>query len=101
MPPGGKVQGKAPAPPPQSDLAAQLQQLAVTQGVNQGRRHPGKASLLYTFQEAADIEADAIHRIGVEGKSGAGPACLPLPLPPPPLLARPPAAPHPPTLALS
>lgn len=34
----------------------------------QGRRHLGKASLLYTFQEAADIDADTIYRIGLEGK---------------------------------
>ena len=34
----------------------------------QGRRHRGKASLLYTFQEAADIDADTIYRIGLEGE---------------------------------
>lgn len=65
----GKAKGGAPkAPPPQTDLQAQLRQLAVTQGVDQGRRHLGKASLLYTLQEAADIDAETIQRIGLEGE---------------------------------
>ena len=58
----------APKKAPATDLAAQLQQLAVAQHVDQGRRHTGKASLLYTFQEAADIDAETIHRIGLEGE---------------------------------
>jgi hypothetical protein len=59
---------KKPSQPPATDLAAQLQQLAVAQNVNQGRRHVGKASLLYTLQEAADINAETIYRIGLEGR---------------------------------
>ncbi|PRW61623.1 hypothetical protein C2E21_0211 [Chlorella sorokiniana] len=63
----GKAKGGAPKAAPQTDLQAQLQQLAVTQGVDQGRRHRGKASLLYSLQEAADIDAETIQRIGIEG----------------------------------
>lgn len=57
---------------PVTDLAQQLAQRAVRHGVDQGKRHPGKASLLYTFQEAADIDAETIYRIGVEGESFRG-----------------------------
>lgn len=60
--------GHAKAVQPSTDLAAQLQQLAVRQHVDQGRRHLGKASLLYTFQEAADIDGETIYRIGLEGE---------------------------------
>ncbi|KAL4423978.1 hypothetical protein ABPG75_001279 [Micractinium tetrahymenae] len=52
---------------PVTDLAQQLAQQAARHGVDQGKRHPGKASLLYTFQEAADVDAETIYRIGVEG----------------------------------
>ncbi|KAL4421861.1 hypothetical protein ABPG77_001343 [Micractinium sp. CCAP 211/92] len=52
---------------PVTDLAQQLAQRAARHGVDQGKRHPGKASLLYSFQEAADIDAETIYRIGVEG----------------------------------
>ena len=84
----GRKQGGAPKAPPQTDLAAQLQQLAVAQGVDQGRRHLGKASLLYSFQEAADIDAETIQRIGVEGEAPMGrrrrrPGTHSLPPPPP------------------
>lgn len=51
----------------QTDLAVQLQTLAVRQKIDQGQRHPGKASLLYSFQEAADIDAETIYRVGLEG----------------------------------
>lgn len=86
-----------PRPPPQTDLQAQLAQLAVAQGVDQGRRHRGKASLLYSFQEAADIDAETIQRIGIEGEAPMG-AMRGLPLPPPlagsQWLPLPPARPH-------
>lgn len=68
----GKGKGGAPKAPPQTELQAQLQQLAVAQGVDQGRRHRGKASLLYSFQEAADIDAETVQRIGIEGEAPMG-----------------------------
>lgn len=57
---------------PVTDLAQQLAQRAARHGVDQGKRHPGKASLLYSFQEAADIDAETIYRIGVEGALSLG-----------------------------
>lgn len=72
---------------PATDLEAQLQQLAVAQGANQGRRHVGKATLLYSsFQEAADVDAETIYRIGLEGACAATAAAAALPLPPAALL---------------
>ena len=78
MPPKPAGQPKAP---PATDLQNQLQQLAVSQHVDQGRRHLGKASLLYTFQEAADIDVETIYRVGLEGEQtpdgGLGPPSSP------------------------
>lgn len=84
MPKGGAAaNAAAPAAPPTTDLADQLNKLAVRQQVDQGRRHRGRASLLYTFQEAADIDAETIYRIGLEGE---------LPRPAPAARRRQPAA---------
>lgn len=69
-----------PPPPLPSPLSLPLQ----------GRRHVGRVSLLYTLQEAADIDADTIYRIGVEGEGccrlvrrtvATGPSCRSLPKP--------------------
>lgn len=49
-----------------TDLAQQLSSLAVRQHAEQGRRR-GKASLLFTNQEAADIDNETIYNIALEG----------------------------------
>jgi hypothetical protein len=51
-------------------LGQQLQQLAARVG-KQNSRPKGKPSLLYTFQEAADIDVQTIYEIGMEGALGA------------------------------
>lgn len=47
-------------------LTAQLQQLASLTGAA-AKRPRGKPSLLYTYQEAADIGNDAIYGVGLQG----------------------------------
>lgn len=102
---GAAANAAAPAAPPTTDLAEQLNKLAVRQQVDQGRRHRGKASLLYTFQEAADIDGETIYRVGLEGEpSCPACSCLASPaaccrrrrrLPSPPLATLPPTTGHP------
>ena len=85
-----------------SALAEQLQQLGVAAGVSQQRAH-GKASLLHTYQEAADIDLETVYEGALEGARrvrwggggggrgrgwGACMACMPVSPPPPPLVAR-------------
>jgi hypothetical protein len=51
-----------------SALAEQLQQIALAAGIAPVNNHiRGKASLLYTFQEAADIDTESIYEIGLQG----------------------------------
>ena len=50
-------------------LAAQMQQLASITGASVSKRPRGKPSLLYSYQEAADIGIDAIYSTALQGKA--------------------------------
>jgi len=51
-----------------SSLQEQLQRLAAAAGISSGKALRGKPSLLYTFQEAADVGIQDIYAIAVQGK---------------------------------
>ena len=48
-------------------LQEQLQQIAAAVGIGTGKQPRGKPSLLYTFQEAADIGLQDIYQVAVTG----------------------------------
>ncbi len=52
-----------------STLQEQLQKIAAAAGIGTGRQPRGKPSLLYTFQEAADIGIQDIFDIAVQGET--------------------------------
>jgi hypothetical protein len=52
-----------------SSLQEQLQRLAAAAGIASGKGPRGKPSLLYTFQEAADVGVQDIYAIAVQGKN--------------------------------
>ena len=51
-----------------TELAQQLRQLAVATGVHVGKKPRGKPSLLYSYQEAADIDLQTIYGVGLQGE---------------------------------
>lgn len=51
-----------------SSLQEQLQRLAAAAGISSAKTPRGKPSLLYTFQEAADVGIQDIYVIAVQGK---------------------------------
>ena len=51
-----------------SNLQEQLQRLAAAAGIVTAKRPRGKPSLLYTFQEAADVGIEDIYTIALQGK---------------------------------
>lgn len=50
-----------------SALAQQLSQLAQAKGDNASQRIRGKASLLFDYQKAADVDVQTIYTIGLQG----------------------------------
>jgi len=52
-----------------SSLQEQLQKIAAAAGIATGRQPRGKASLLHTYQEAADIGLQDIYEVAVQGMS--------------------------------
>ena len=51
-----------------SILQQQLQQVSTTWGALTGKRQRGKPSLLYTAQEAADVDLQSLYELAQEGK---------------------------------
>lgn len=51
-----------------STLQEQLQRLAAAAGIVTGKAPRGKPSLLYTFQEAADVGIQDVYAIALQGE---------------------------------
>ncbi len=51
-----------------SILQQQLQQVSTTWGAPTGKRQRGKPSLLYTAQEAADVDLQSLYELAQEGE---------------------------------
>lgn len=56
-----------------SILQQQLQQVTSTWGSSTGKRQRGKPSLLYTTQEAADVDLQSLYELALEGEV---PCCI-------------------------
>ena len=52
-----------------SILQQQLQQVSSTWGASTGQRQRGKPSLLYTVQEAADVDLQTLFELAQEGEA--------------------------------
>ena len=53
-----------------SILQQQLQQVSTTWGAPTGKKQRGKPSLLYTAQEAADVDLQTLFELAQEGAAG-------------------------------
>lgn len=51
-----------------SILQQQLKQVSTTWGAPTGKRQRGKPSLLYTAQEAADVDLQSLYELAQEGE---------------------------------
>ena len=51
-----------------SILQQQLQQVSTTWGAPTGKRQRGKPSLIYTAQEAADVDLQSLYELAQEGE---------------------------------